>query len=79
MSASEKSPTIRTVRCPACGGASRYAVDNPWRPFCSERCKNMDFGAWASEQYRVATTPITGEETDDPSAGASKPHQPAKH
>lgn len=44
----------RTVPCPACGGASVYAPENPWRPFCSERCKNHDFGAWASESYRVA-------------------------
>jgi endogenous inhibitor of DNA gyrase (YacG/DUF329 family) len=24
-----------------------------WRPFCSERCKLIDFGAWASGAYRV--------------------------
>ena len=24
-----------------------------WRPFCSERCKMIDLGAWASERYRV--------------------------
>ena len=24
-----------------------------WQPFCSERCKNIDFGAWASESFRV--------------------------
>jgi endogenous inhibitor of DNA gyrase (YacG/DUF329 family) len=43
----------RTVRCPACGGDSVYAPSNPSRPFCSERCKQMDFGAWASEQYAM--------------------------
>lgn len=47
----------RTVRCPGCGGTSVYASDNPWRPFCSERCKNLDFGAWASEAYRVEVKP----------------------
>jgi len=46
---------VRTVRCPACGGDSRYVSSNPYRPFCSERCKNMDFGAWASEAFRVPT------------------------
>jgi uncharacterized protein len=46
-------PKPRTVRCPACGGDSVYAPENPYRPFCSERCKNLDFGAWASESYRV--------------------------
>jgi endogenous inhibitor of DNA gyrase (YacG/DUF329 family) len=47
--------TQRVVRCPGCGGDSIYAPSNPSRPFCSERCKNMDFGAWASESFRVAT------------------------
>jgi endogenous inhibitor of DNA gyrase (YacG/DUF329 family) len=45
----------RIVRCPACGGDSVYAPTNPFRPFCSERCKSMDFGAWASENFRVAS------------------------
>ena len=43
----------RVVRCPACGGDSVYAPSNRWRPFCSERCKQQDLGAWASEQYAV--------------------------
>jgi endogenous inhibitor of DNA gyrase (YacG/DUF329 family) len=43
----------RVVRCPACGGDSIYAPSNPFRPFCSERCKNLDLGAWASENFRV--------------------------
>lgn len=43
----------RIVRCPGCGGDSVYASTNPYRPFCSQRCKNADFGAWASEGYRV--------------------------
>ena len=43
----------RSVRCPACGGVSRYAADNPYRPFCSARCRQHDLGAWASESFRV--------------------------
>lgn len=43
----------RTVRCPGCGGACVYSAENPYRPFCSARCKNNDFGAWASEGYSV--------------------------
>lgn len=42
------------VTCPGCGKRLRYSTDNPWRPFCSERCKTIDLGAWASEQYRIA-------------------------
>ena len=43
----------RLVRCPACGGDSIYAPSNLFRPFCSERCKGMDLGAWASESFRL--------------------------
>lgn len=43
----------RVVRCPRCGGDSLYAPDNPHRPFCSERCRQIDFGAWASEQFAL--------------------------
>ena len=57
----------RTVRCPRCGGQSLYGPDNPYRPFCGERCKNLDFGAWASEAYRVAVKPEP-QEDDAPSA-----------
>ena len=43
----------KIVRCPACGGDSVYSEQNAYRPFCSERCKSLDFGAWASESVRV--------------------------
>ena len=58
-------PAKRTVTCPACGGPSVYAPENPWRPFCSERCKNHDFGAWASERYRVPAKPEVDEDDAD--------------
>lgn len=40
-----------------------YSVKNPWRPFCSERCKMIDLGAWSSEEYRMEAKP-TGLEDD---------------
>ncbi len=46
-------PAVRIVTCPACKGDSVFGPVNPYRPFCSERCKNMDLGAWASESFRV--------------------------
>ncbi len=53
--AQQQAPAVkpRVVRCPACGGDSIYAPSNRFRPFCGERCKNMDLGAWASEGFRV--------------------------
>lgn len=54
-----KTPPLpsRIVRCPACGGESLYSSANPARPFCSPRCKNNDFGAWAAEGYRIEAPP----------------------
>ena len=54
------------VRCPTCRREIAYSTDNPWRPFCSERCRRVDLGAWASERYRVAAPPATEPEPDDP-------------
>jgi endogenous inhibitor of DNA gyrase (YacG/DUF329 family) len=64
MSAAAPVPD-KIVRCPQCGGDSVYAARNPYRPFCGERCKNLDLGAWASESFRVAAAPPDeGEELD---------------
>ncbi|WP_180051856.1 DNA gyrase inhibitor YacG [Acinetobacter sp. YH12099] len=44
----------RTFPCPRCGEPSQWE-DNPFRPFCSERCKLIDLGAWANDEYRLPT------------------------
>jgi hypothetical protein len=55
------------VRCPHCGQPAPYTPDNPSRPFCSRRCRSIDLGAWAAEDYRVAAAPGAGEApTADP-------------
>ncbi|WII73076.1 DNA gyrase inhibitor YacG [Bdellovibrio sp. 22V] len=43
----------RQVKCPQCGRLSLYSTQNPYRPFCSERCRLIDLGAWASEAYKI--------------------------
>jgi uncharacterized protein len=48
-------PEPKIVVCPTCGGDSLYDKRNAYRPFCSERCKDIDLGAWASESFRVPT------------------------
>jgi endogenous inhibitor of DNA gyrase (YacG/DUF329 family) len=30
-----------------------WSTDNPYRPFCSERCKLIDLGQWAAGAYRI--------------------------
>ncbi|HZV60863.1 MAG TPA: DNA gyrase inhibitor YacG [Methylophilaceae bacterium] len=41
------------VTCPQCNKLSEFSPQNPYRPFCSERCKLVDLGQWASENYRI--------------------------
>jgi len=58
-------PRERKVPCPTCGVPAPFVAGNPWRPFCSERCRRVDLGAWASESYRVAAPPASGEDEPD--------------
>lgn len=45
--------SARQVRCPQCGEDALWAPENPSRPFCSERCKQIDLGCWATDSYRI--------------------------
>ncbi|HSS71272.1 MAG TPA: DNA gyrase inhibitor YacG [Casimicrobiaceae bacterium] len=54
-------PQPRTVSCPQCGAPVAWTPASRFRPFCSERCRLIDLGAWASESYRV---PVTDDVTD---------------
>lgn len=46
-------PASRSLRCPHCGKPAIATADNPFRPFCSERCKLIDLGAWLVEGHRI--------------------------
>lgn len=60
----------RIVACPTCGQSVPWTPANAWRPFCSERCKLIDLGAWATERYRVPVAEEKDElEARDPDAG----------
>jgi len=50
-------PTV--VECPTCQKKVEWTEANKYRPFCSERCKQIDLGAWAEEKYRVPAPPPT--------------------
>lgn len=41
------------MKCPICDKPVLYTKENPFRPFCSERCKLLDFGAWVDGEYAV--------------------------
>ncbi len=53
------------VKCPNCGKKTEY-TGNEFRPFCSERCKLLDFGAWADGEFALPTesSALTEEEID---------------
>lgn len=57
---------IRTVKCPSCGKAVEWRAESRFRPFCSERCRQLDLGAWASESYRVPASPPDANEAPPP-------------
>lgn len=63
----------RTVSCPQCGKPAEWSTSNRYRPFCSERCRLLDLGAWANESYRI---PVA-ESKDDLEAepGTGEPQQ----
>ena len=45
--------STRKIHCPQCHAELVWNPENPYRPFCSERCKLIDFGQWANEGYRI--------------------------
>jgi endogenous inhibitor of DNA gyrase (YacG/DUF329 family) len=63
-------------RCPICKKATDSELDKDF-PFCGERCRLLDLGAWASEKY-VVSDPIFDEEElegkDSESSARRKPN-----
>ena len=53
MTATPPAAEPRRVPCPTCKRPAVFAPSNPSRPFCSERCRGVDLGAWASESFRM--------------------------
>ena len=61
-----------TKPCPTCGKPAVWE-DNPDRPFCSERCRLIDLGRWASEGYKVDE----GDEDPSEADGIPEDFQPS--
>jgi hypothetical protein len=49
--AEEKQESRKTIRCPIC--RKPVPFDDPSMPFCSDRCRIIDLGNWASEKYVI--------------------------
>lgn len=58
---SKASSGDRVIRCPICLRETHWE-GNPYRPFCSERCKLVDLGKWMLEEYRIPEDIPEGEE-----------------
>lgn len=59
---------MKKIKCPQCGEPSIWDENNRSRPFCSERCKLIDLGAWASEEYQIPASPSV-DDLDDYTEG----------
>jgi hypothetical protein len=63
---------MATLRCPICG-KSFDADQSPTRPFCSQRCRDIDLGRWLDEKY---TVPDLAEEPQEPDIGEASSNRP---
>ncbi len=52
-----KVPNTPKVDCPVCKKTVIWSEASPYRPFCSERCKLIDFGDWATEAHAIPGEP----------------------
>ena len=49
------------AKCPNCGKPVQWEASNPWRPFCSERCRLIDLGEWMNEGHRIEGSRAEGQ------------------
>ncbi|MDH3325445.1 MAG: DNA gyrase inhibitor YacG [Gammaproteobacteria bacterium] len=55
----KKNLNCTVVKCPTCEKEVEWSPENKYRPFCCERCKLIDLGAWADEKYSIASEPVS--------------------
>jgi len=51
--------------CPTCKRPVEWSELSPWRPFCSERCKLIDLGAWAAGRRAIPGDVVNSDEDDE--------------
>jgi hypothetical protein len=49
------------VKCPTCRRDVEFSPASQYRPFCSDRCRLIDLGAWLTEQHKIPDEPGTTE------------------
>lgn len=53
------------VKCPTCSQPVEWSQEQRWRPFCSERCRLIDFGEWVDGVHRIPGESHNGNSEDD--------------
>lgn len=53
------------LNCPTCKKVVLWTNEFPYRPFCSDRCRLIDLGEWASESHKIAGKPLNNPTDDD--------------
>lgn len=61
------------VNCPTCAAKVEWIDANKYRPFCSERCKQIDLGAWAEEKYTIPAVNPLDDQLEDEDAPKQNP------
>ena len=56
MTTDPSTDKISAVNCPNCAANVRWESASAFRPFCSARCQQLDFGEWARESYSIPTS-----------------------
>ncbi len=65
-----------TFPCPTCQRPVEWSAAAPWRPFCSERCRLIDLGAWMTEKHAIPGEEISPDGVQPPS---DEPDDPPRH
>lgn len=56
---------MKRPKCPICNAPCALDRSNPWRPFCSERCRLLDLSSWLGGDYAIPGPPVPNEQDRD--------------
>lgn len=66
--------STHTPECPSCKRAVQTRPENPFFPFCTERCRAVDLGKWLGGEYRIAQKSAEEDEDGEPVAPENELH-----
>ncbi|MGA2777919.1 MAG: DNA gyrase inhibitor YacG [Steroidobacteraceae bacterium] len=57
---------VAVVKCPTCKRPVEWVPESVFRPFCSDRCRLIDLGAWLTEKHAIPDAAAAGDEDPAP-------------